>query len=101
MSKAVIMGNVRLTDVPLYFLNFVGLRNSDKIMGTGSLNPLLRVGARGLITNGFLRATSAIIDLPNLKLYLRPPGTGRRAPSGPRSPRCTYRRSRDRPALRQ
>jgi predicted aspartyl protease len=83
MSKAVIMGNVKLTDVPLYFSNFVSLRDSGKIVATGHLNPTLRVGARGFITNGFLRATSAIIDLANLKLYLRPPGTGRRAMLGP------------------
>jgi predicted aspartyl protease len=82
MAKSTIMGNAQFTDVPLYFSNFVGLRDSDKIMGTGHLNPVLRVGVRGLITNGFLRATSAIIDLPNLELYVRPPGTGRRAMLG-------------------
>ena len=83
MGKSVIMGNARLTDVPLYFSNFMGLRNSANVIATGYLTPLLTVGARGYIMNGFLRATSAIIDLPNLKLYLRPPGTGRRAMLGP------------------
>lgn len=83
MAKAVIMGNAQLTGVPLYFSNFQSLRDSSKVMGTGYVNPLLTVGARGYITNGFLRATSAIIDLPNLKLYLRPPGFGRRAMLGP------------------
>ena len=82
MCKSVTMGNAQLTGVPLYFSNFVGLRKSANLMATGYLNPVLTVGARGFVSNGFLRATSAIIDLPNLKLYLRPPGTGRRAMLG-------------------
>lgn len=83
LGKSAIMGNAQLTDVPLYFSNLAYLRNSANIVATGHLNPVFTVGARGYITNGFLRATSAIIDLANVKLYLRPPGTGRRAMLGP------------------
>jgi predicted aspartyl protease len=80
-AKSVIMGNAQFTEAPLYFSNFGGLRDSNAA-ATGFLRPELTVGARGLITNGFLRATSAIIDLANLKLYLRPPRTGRRVMLG-------------------
>ena len=39
-------------------------------------------GAGGFIGSGFLSTCSGIIDLHNLRLYLRPPGTGRRAVIG-------------------
>jgi predicted aspartyl protease len=78
MGRSIAMGNVRITDVPLSFGDLAGLRTAVLIGDT-----MRSTGARGLISNGFLRATSAIIDLPNLKLYLRPPGTGRRALLGP------------------
>lgn len=43
----------------------------------------MAAGADGLIGAGFLRMCSAIVDLHNLRLYLRPPGTGRRVRIGP------------------
>ncbi len=78
MGRSIAMGNVRISNVPLSFGNLSGLRTAMPVDDT-----MRSTGARGLISNGFLRATSAIIDLPNLKLYLRPPGTGRRALLGP------------------
>ena len=66
VANSVEMGNARIMGVPLYFSTLGGLSR-----------------ASGIISVGFLRATSAIIDLPNLKLYVRPPGVGRRAMIGP------------------
>jgi predicted aspartyl protease len=81
MGNTVVMGNVRITDVPLYFGNLSALRR--RVVLLHSLIPVATIAPYGVITNGFLRATSAIIDLPNLQLYLRPPGAGRRAMLGP------------------
>jgi hypothetical protein len=41
------------------------------------------IGADGFLGAGFLRTCSAVVDLHNLRLYLRPPGTGQRAILGP------------------
>ncbi len=62
------IGNVEMRDVPLIFSN---------------LPVFLRPGTPdGLIGAPFLRACSAVIDLQNLTLYLRPPGQGRRVMLG-------------------
>src|ERR1700750_2148149 len=37
----------------------------------------------GIVGRGFLKRNSAVIDLTNLRLYLRPPGKGRRVDLGP------------------
>jgi hypothetical protein len=60
------LGNVQIKGVPLFI---------------GKFRP--GTGANGFAGAGFLRTNSAIIDLHNLLLYLRPPGTGRRAVLGP------------------
>jgi len=62
MAKSVVMGNVHITDAPIYFGRFAGV---------------------GFVGFGFLKKNNAIIDLTNLRLYLRPPGKGRRVNLGP------------------
>jgi predicted aspartyl protease len=66
VANFVEVGNARIMGVPLYFSGLGGLSS-----------------ASGIISVGFLRATSAIIDLPNFRLYVRPAGVGRRAVIGP------------------
>lgn len=68
----VVMGNVQMRRVPIIFGTIGGLQH-----------PQHHVHAAGFIGSGFLSTCSAIIDLHNLRLYLRPPGTGRRAMIGP------------------
>ena len=69
-ADSVIMGNVIMRNVPVIF----GALGSLQLSYSRS-----NVQADGFIGSGFLRTCSAIIDLHNLRLYLRPPGTGRRA----------------------
>jgi predicted aspartyl protease len=57
VAQSMVMGNVHLNGVPVFFGRFV---------------------ASGFLGRGFLRTNSAIIDLTNLRLYLRPPGKGSR-----------------------
>ncbi len=73
-ANTVTLGNVVIKGVPVRFGVFKGIRGDDQRR---------EVGADGFLGSGFLRTCSAIIDLHNLKLYLRPPGTGRRAMLGP------------------
>ena len=68
------LGNVQIKGVPLYFGKFDSLHNQQMRR---------KVSADGFIGSGFLRTCSAIVDLHNLRLYLRPPGTGHRALLGP------------------
>jgi predicted aspartyl protease len=56
-AQSVVMGNVQIKGAPIFFGSF---------------------GTAGYVGRGFLRTNSAIIDLTNLRLYLRPPGKGRR-----------------------
>ena len=66
------IGNVLLKTAPVYFGTYQGLA------------ALRRLGAvDGFLTNGFLQANSAIVDLHNSRLYLRPPQTGRAVRIGP------------------
>src|SRR3954451_20763840 len=62
MAKSVVMGNVHITDAPIYFGRYAGT---------------------GFVGFGFLKKNNAIIDLTNLRLYLRPPGKGRRVNLAP------------------
>jgi predicted aspartyl protease len=73
-AERVVIGNVEIKNVPLYVGSFRALRNEQFRRQTA---------AEGFIGAGFLRTCSAVVDLQNLKLYLRPPGTGRRAVLGP------------------
>jgi predicted aspartyl protease len=57
VAKSVVMGNVHIDGVQVSFGRFA---------------------AQGFLGRGFLRANSAIVDLTNLRLYLRPPGKGSR-----------------------
>jgi predicted aspartyl protease len=57
VAQSVAMGNVRIEGAPIFFGRFSGI---------------------GFVGRGFLRKNNAIIDLTNLRLYLRPPGKGRR-----------------------
>jgi hypothetical protein len=69
-AERLTIGNVQLAGVPLYYGSFEPLRD-----------PVMRraVGASGIVGAEFLRTCSALIDLQNLRMYLRPPGVGRRA----------------------
>ena len=61
-AQSVVMGNVHIQGTPIYFGRFVEM---------------------GFVGRGFLKRNNAIIDLINLRLYLRPPGKGRRVDLGP------------------
>lgn len=67
-AEKVRLGNVEMQHVPLIFSNLpVFLRPNTP---------------DGLLGAPFLRACSAVIDLQNLMLYLRPPGQGRKVMLG-------------------
>lgn len=82
LGNSIVMGNAKITGVPLYFGNYTGLHSHTSTTPAGRSITYQSKGERGFITIGFLRATSAIIDLANFQLYLRPPGTGRQAMLG-------------------
>jgi predicted aspartyl protease len=69
MAASVVLGNVQLRGVPL-LVGTIGALKNEQIRRS--------VGASGFVGAGFLHTNSAIIDLQNLCLYLRPPGKGRR-----------------------
>ena len=73
-AEVVVLGNVQIKGVPLFFGTFDALSNQRVRQ---------RIGAGGFVGAGFLRINSAIVDLQNLRLYLRPPGTGRPVLLGP------------------
>ena len=60
MAQSVVLGNVHIQGAPIYVYK----------------------GSGGVLGRGFLHTNSAIIDLTNLKLYLRPPRTGKGADLG-------------------
>lgn len=68
-AQRVLLGNVQLAQVPIFVGDFPSLREQVKRQ---------TIGGNGIIGAAFLRACSGIIDLQNLRLYLRPSGTGRR-----------------------
>lgn len=72
-ADTVSMGNVQMRQVPLFFGTLGSLQHSHSRQN---------VNADGYLGSGFLQTCSAVIDLHNLRLYLRPPGTGRRAMIG-------------------
>lgn len=79
------VGNVALTAVPVVFSD-LGAFDHDFAprAPAGSFIQLPRVReGDGLLGADYLSACSAVIDLQNLKLYLRAPGTGKRTDLGP------------------
>jgi predicted aspartyl protease len=74
VADTVSLGNVEMHRVPVVVGNIAGLHD---------VSVRRRIGANGFLSAGFLRTCSAVIDLHNLRLYLRPPGTGHRAVLGP------------------
>jgi len=62
VAQSVVIGNVRIQNTRIYFGRYSDL---------------------GFIGHGFLKKCGAIIDLTNLRLYLRPPGVGRGVNLGP------------------
>jgi len=70
VANTVLLGNVEMHQVPVMIGNIAGLHYTS-VRRT--------IGANGFLSAGFLRTCSAVIDLHNLRLYLRPPGTGHRA----------------------
>jgi hypothetical protein len=83
MAKTVVMGNVQLTDVPVEIGEFKiwNEEHSEKFISRLSFdNDVANLGTSGgFIGRDFLRTNSAVIDLPNHLLYLKPPGKGKRA----------------------
>jgi predicted aspartyl protease len=73
-AESVVLGNVQIKGVPLFFGIFQGIR---------SMEAKRTAGVDGFISSGLLRTFSAVVDLHNMQLYLRPPGTGRRVSLGP------------------
>jgi hypothetical protein len=73
VADTVLLGNVQMRQVPIAFGTIGSLQHSYVRRD---------VHADGFIGSGFLSTCSGIIDLHNLVLYLRPPGTGRRAVIG-------------------
>ena len=73
VADTVSLGNVQMRQVPIIFGTIGALQHSYTHRN---------VNADGFIGSGFLSTCSGIIDLHNLRLYLRPPGTGRRAVIG-------------------
>lgn len=82
-AKTVVMGNVQLTDVPVEIGAFKAWDEDRSQRFTSSLtfdNDIANVtSAAGFVGRDFLRTNSAVIDLPNHILYLKPPGKGKRA----------------------
>jgi predicted aspartyl protease len=74
VADTVSLGNVVMRQVPVVFGTIGALQHSYTRHN---------INADGFIGAGFLNACSGIIDLHNLRLYLRPPKTGRRAVLGP------------------
>jgi predicted aspartyl protease len=74
VADTVLLGNVQMRQVPITFGTIGVLQHSYDRRD---------IHADGFIGSGFLNTCSGIIDLHNLALYLRPPGTGRRAVIGP------------------
>ena len=74
VADTVSLGNVQMRQVPIFFGAIAALEHSYTHRN---------VNADGFLGSGFLRTCSGIIDLHNLRLYLRPPATGRRAVIGP------------------
>lgn len=73
VADSVMMGNVLMRRVPIFFGTIGALQHS---YNRSDLH------ADGFLGSGFLSTCSAIVDLHNLRLYLRPPGTGHRAMIG-------------------
>jgi predicted aspartyl protease len=73
VADTVLLGNVQMRQVPISFGTVGGLQHSYVRRD---------IRADGFIGSGFLSTCSGIVDLHNLVLYLRPPGTGRRAVIG-------------------
>jgi predicted aspartyl protease len=74
----VVLGNAQIQGVPLVFGRFKGLQNSDAFSTGTHIDMNAFAAADGFISSGFLRTCSAVVDLHNRLLYLRPPGTGKR-----------------------
>lgn len=73
-ADQVLLGNVQMAGVPLFFAPLRSIQHEASRRTTG---------VNGFLGAGFLRTCSAVVDLHNLRLYLRPPGTGKRAMIGP------------------
>ena len=77
MAKTVVMGNVQLTDVPVEVGEFKiwSQEHSEKFTSSMAFdNDIANLSTPGgFIGRDFLRTNSAVIDLPNHLLYLKPP----------------------------
>jgi predicted aspartyl protease len=82
-NGTVMLGNAQIANVPLSFGTFQGLRNAGSFQTGSHINLDNVLAGDGFLSSGFLRTCSAVVDLHNRLLYLRPPGTGKRVALGP------------------
>jgi len=87
-ADSLVLGNVQVSGTTLYFGSF-GFLNAPRGGGLWYTDGFLdnqravRRDADGFLGLGFLQTCAAIIDLPNRRLYLKPPRTGRTPQLGP------------------
>ncbi len=82
------LGNIQVSGTTLDFASFKflhtrsigGLWYTDGMLGNARA---VNLDADGFLGLGFLQKCAAIIDLPNARLYLKPPGSGRTLQLGP------------------
>ena len=75
------LGNIQTSGTTIDFVSFTFLHNRsvEGVWTTTSVinNARANLDADGFLGMGFLQKCAAIIDLPNARLYLKPPGSGR------------------------
>ena len=88
-ADSLALGNLQVSGTTLDFTSFNNILQGRAIEGLwlsdGSLSAhrAVNLDADGFLGLGFLQRCSAVIDLANRRLYLKPPGTGRTVDLGP------------------
>ena len=88
-ADSLALGNIQVSGTTLDFTSFNNILQGRTIEGLwftdGSLSArrAVNLDADGFLGLGFLQRCSAVIDLANRRLYLKPPGTGRTVDLGP------------------
>jgi predicted aspartyl protease len=81
-ADSLALGNIQVSGTKLNFASFdflhtrsiQGLWYTDGMLGNARA---VNLDADGFLGMGFLQKCAAILDLPNARLYLKPPGSGR------------------------
>jgi hypothetical protein len=87
-ADSLAVGNLQVSGTTLDFTSLTALHGRTigglwVTDGSLSARRAVNLDADGFLGLGFLQRCSAIIDLPNRRLYLKPPGTGRMVNLGP------------------